>query len=92
MNRVSRVITVNMSAEEAPNKIKRVWTELGKGPRRALIVGWPVCIMVSAYIANQMANSLINSNEELAVTWSLLVYWPLVLIGLWIYRGFKADK
>ena len=92
---VSRVITVNMSTEEAPNKIKRVWTELGKGPRRALIVGWPVCIMVSTYIADQIRNSSSygpSTYGERGFIWSLLAYWPLVLIGLWIYRGFKADK
>ena len=91
VERVSKVITVNMSTEKTPNKIKRVWTELGKGPRRALIVGWPVCIMVSTYIASQMSHRS-HRAVEFGFFWSLIYYWPLVLICLWIYRGFRADK
>ena len=81
-----------MSTEEAPNKIKGVWTELGKGPRRALIVGWPVCIVASILIGRGIDNKDYYGYGEAGFIWSLLVYWPLVLIGLWIYRGFKADK
>jgi len=84
-----------MSTEETPNKIKRVWTELGKGPKRALIVAWPVCIIISTYLADQSSVHTLSVSHEYG-PWgfisSLLGYWPLVLIGLWIYRGFKADQ
>ena len=68
------------------DRIKRAWRELGKGPRRALLAGWVLAFIVGVTIVDNQAYS--SRNEELPFI-LLGVYWPLVLIGLWIYRGFK---
>ncbi len=78
--------TGDSSTEGLQTRATRAWTEIPKGPRRAIVLGF----IVSWALWIPIAKEVFNYNEEGgAIALFPFFYWALVFGGLWVYRGFK---
>lgn len=72
------------SVEWMGRRMARAWSELGKGPKRAILLGmflsWVLWIPVTPYWGRDMLNAILIFP---------FLYWAMVFAGLWVYRGFK---
>ena len=78
--------TGDSSTEGLQTRAIRVWTEVPKGPKRAIVLGF----IVSWALWIPTAKGVVGyGNEGPAIALFPFFFWALVFGGLWVYRGFK---
>lgn len=66
-----------------------MFKDLKKGVKRAIFAG----TIPAAFILGWIIRGRIDFDSLLlAIVFGIPIYWVIVLIGVWVYDGFKEDK
>ncbi len=77
-------------------RIENAWNSLPEGARRSLIAGYVLTILASSFGASDSHGRLKYYFEDddlwAGFFMAFVIYPPLVLTGIWVYRGFKRSS
>ena len=67
--------------------------KLAEGIKRAIIAGsFIVAGIAPFFFGANYQSDLDDSDYWEPFIWIFIIYWILVIVGLWIYSGFKSKK